>query len=233
MALDLQSRGAARTLWDSSIGKKSIMAVTGMIMIAFLLLHMLGNLKIFFGRKDYDHYSEYLRTIGNPVLHNVWFLWLLRAILTVSLVLHVVSAAQLAQRARRSRPVSYDHGQRAKARYAPNTMRWGGAFLLVFLVWHLLDLSAGVVNPDFHKGAPYHNVTQDFQKWWMNLIYIVAMVLLGLHINHGFRSATETLGFGQNATRRRTIERTGTALALVISLGFIIVPAAVMGGLVR
>ena len=233
MALDLQSRGVTRTLWDSSIGKKTIMAVTGLIMIAFLLLHMLGNLKIFFGPKDYNHYSEYLRTIGNPVLHNVWFLWILRAILTVSLVLHVVSAAQLARRARASRPVGYDHGQRLHARYAPMTMRYGGTFLLVFLIWHLLDLSAGTVNPNFREGNPYHNVTQDFQKWWMNLIYIVAMVLLGLHINHGFRSATETLGFGQNAARRRIIERTGTTLALVISLGFILVPAAVMGGLVR
>ena len=152
----------------------------------------------------------------------------------MSLVLHVVSAAQLAQRARRSRPVGPTTTASGPRRATRRTRCAGAAsFLLVFLVWHLLDLSAGVVNPDFHKGAPYHNVTQDFQKWWMNLIYIVAMVLLGLHINHGFRSATETLGFGQNATRRRTIERTGTALALFISLGFIIVPAAVMGGLVR
>jgi succinate dehydrogenase / fumarate reductase cytochrome b subunit len=232
VALDLQSRGAARTLWNSSIGKKTVMAGTGLIMIAFLLLHMLGNLKIFFGPKDFDHYAGWLRTIGEPVLHGSWYLWIQRVVLVVALVLHVTAAAQLSKRDVASRPVKYAHGLRPKATFATRTMRTGGIILLLFIIWHILDLSAGVTNPDFEEGKPYHNITKDFQVWWINVIYIVAMVMLGLHINHGFRSASQTLGLGQNPARRRIVEGMSAGLALVISLGFIIVPVAVMGGLV-
>src|ERR1700710_3321287 len=98
VAIDVQSRGAARTLWDSSIGKKTVMAVTGLIMLVFLLLHMLGNLKIFFGPGDFDNYAGWLRRIGEPVLHGAWFLWIQRAVLTVALVLHIVASAQLSYR---------------------------------------------------------------------------------------------------------------------------------------
>ena len=232
VAIDVQSRGAARTLWNSSIGKKTVMAVTGLIMIAFLLLHMLGNLKIFFGPHDFDNYAGWLRTIGEPVLHGGWYLWIQRAVLVVALGLHITAAAQLTKRDTQSRPVSYSHGLRTKATYPTRTMRTGGIILLLFIIWHLLDLSAGVLNPDFEKGKPYHNITKDFQVWWINIIYIVAMVMLGLHINHGFRSAIQTLGFTQNVSRRRLVEGIGAGLALVISLGFIAVPVAVMGGLV-
>ena len=209
------------------------MAVTGLIMVAFLLLHMLGNLKIFFGPHDFDHYAAWLRTIGEPVLHGAWFLWIQRAVLTVAVLLHIVSAYQLSRRDQTSRPIKYAHGQRVKAGYATHTMRYGGIVLLLFIVWHLLDLSAGVTNPDFQEGNPYHNVTKDFQVWWINLIYIVAMVALTLHINHGFRSAAETLGYGQNPAKRRTLEAVGGVIALAIGLGFIVVPIAVMAGLVR
>ncbi len=232
MAIDVQSRGTARTLWDSSIGKKTVMAVTGLLMIAFLLLHMLGNLKIFFGPTDFNHYAGWLRTIGEPVLHGSWYLWIQRAVLVAALVLHVTAAAQLSRRDLASRPVKYAHGQRPKATFATRTMRYGGIILLLFIIWHILDLSAGVLNPDFQEGKPYHNITKDFQVWWINVIYIAAMVMLGLHINHGFRSAAQTLGFTQDVARRRIIENTGAVLALVISVGFIAVPVGVMGGLV-
>ena len=232
MAIDVQSRGTARTLWDSSIGKKTVMAVTGLIMIAFLLLHMLGNLKIFFGPTDFNHYAGWLRTIGEPVLHGGWYLWIQRVVLVLALGLHITAAAQLTRRDQKSRPVGYSHRLRPRANYPTRSMRTGGIVLLLFLIWHILDLSAGVVNPDFEEGKPYHNITKDFQVWWINVIYIVAMVFLGLHINHGFRSAAQTLGFTQNVARRRIVEGTGAALALVISIGFIAVPVAVMGGLV-
>jgi succinate dehydrogenase / fumarate reductase cytochrome b subunit len=222
---------ATRTLWQSTIGKKAVMAVTGLIMVLFLLLHMLGNLKIFFGPHDFDAYAGWLRTIGEPVLHGAWFLWIQRAVLLVTVVLHVTAAAQLSKRDLAARPTRYEHGQRAKASFATHTMRWGGIILALFIVWHLLDLTAGVTNPHFVKNHPYHNVVADFQHWWINLIYIVAVVMVGLHINHGFWSASQTLGINRPA-RNTIIRATGTTLAVVITAGFVAVPIGVMTGLV-
>jgi succinate dehydrogenase / fumarate reductase cytochrome b subunit len=222
---------STRTLWQSTIGKKAVMAVTGLIMVAFLLLHMLGNLKIFFGPHDFDAYAGWLRTIGEPVLHGAWYLWIQRVVLAVAIVLHVTAAVQLSKRDLAARPTRYEHSQRPKASFATHTMRWGGMTLAVFIIWHLLDLSAGVTNPDFVKNHPYHNIVADFSHWWINVIYLVALVMLGLHINHGFWSASQTLGINRPA-RNKAIRATGTTLAVVITLGFAAVPIGVMTGLV-
>jgi succinate dehydrogenase / fumarate reductase cytochrome b subunit len=208
------------------------MAVSGLILVGFLLAHMLGNLKIFFGATDFDGYAGWLRTIGEPALPYAWFLWVLRAVLVVAVIAHVTAAVQLSIRDRRARPVRYAHGQRAKATFATSTMRWGGVILALFVIWHLLDLSIGVVNPDFEAGKPYHNVVVDFQLWWVNLIYIAAVLALGLHINHGFWSAAQTLGINTPA-RDRAIKAVGSTLAFVITAGFVMVPVAVMTGLVN
>jgi succinate dehydrogenase / fumarate reductase, cytochrome b subunit len=233
VAIDTRARsaGTTLTLWQSTIGKKAVMAVTGLIMVLFLLLHMLGNLKIFFGPHDFDSYAAWLRTIGEPVLHDAWFLWIQRAVLLVVVVLHIVCAAQLSKRDLAARPTRYAHGQRARARFATRTMRWGGIILALFIVWHLLDLTVGVANPDFEKGRPYHNVVADFQVWWINIIYIVAVLMVGLHINHGFWSASQTLGLNRPA-RDRAIRTVGTTLAVTITAGFLAVPIGVMTGLV-
>ncbi len=233
MANDLLTRPTtkARVVWDSTISKKTVMAVTGLVMVAFLLLHMLGNLKIFFGPHDFDAYADWLRTIGEPVLHGAWFLWIQRFVLLVSVLAHITAAAQLSRRDLAARPVKYAHGQRPKASFATRTMRYGGIIIALFIIWHLLDLTAGVTNPDFKKGQPYHNVVKDFQVWWINLIYIVAVVMVGLHINHGFWSASQTLGL--NRPRRNiAIKTTGAVLAAAITLGFVAVPVGVMTGLV-
>ena len=225
-------RTGPAALWHSSIGKKWGMAVTGLLMVAFLLLHMLGNLKIFFGPTDFDHYAHWLRTIGEPVLHGAWFLWIQRAVLLVAVVLHVTAAAQLSRRDLKARPVKYAHGQRPQATWATRTMRYGGIVLGLIIIWHLLDLSAGVVNPDFERGKAYHNIYVDFQHWWINLIYIVAMLMVGLHINHGFWSASQTLGLN-SPTRDRVIKGVGSTLAVAITVGFVMVPVGVMTGIVH
>lgn len=221
-----------RQLWKSTIGKKMVMAVTGMLMVAFLLAHMAGNLKIFFGPSDFDHYAHWLRTIGEPVLHDTWYLWIQRVVLGAATILHIVSAAQLSKRDVKARPISYAHGQRAKATFATRTMRLGGIILALFIVWHILDLTAGAINPHFAAGHPYHNVVADFQVWWINIVYIVPVVLLGVHINHGFWSAGNTLGLTKPGSEK-ALKIVGTVLAVVITLGFISIPCAVMGGLVR
>jgi len=224
-----RERSATRKFWSTTIGKKTVMAVSGLLLVLFLLAHMLGNLKVFFGATEFDGYAAWLRTIGEPVLHDTWFLWIQRAVLLAALVAHVTAAVQLSIRDRRARPVRYVHGQRPRATFATSTMRWGGVILALFVVWHVLDLTVGVVNPDFQAGRPYHNVVVDFQVWWVNLVYIGAVLALGLHINHGFWSAAQTLGINRPA-RDRTIRAVGSTLAFAITAGFVIVPVGVMTG---
>ncbi|SDX95066.1 succinate dehydrogenase / fumarate reductase cytochrome b subunit [Amycolatopsis xylanica] len=221
-----------RSLWKTTIGKKAVMAVSGLLMVAFLLLHMLGNLKVFFGAVEFDGYAAWLRTIGEPVLHHSWFLWIQRVVLVTAVAAHATAAAQLSLRDRRARPIGYAHKQRARANYATRTMRYGGIILALFIVWHLLDLTVGAVHPGFDPNSPYYNIVKDFQVWWVNLIYIVAVVLVGIHINHGFWSAAQTLGFTRPA-RARAIKTIGSTLAVVITAGFTVVPVGVMTGVVK
>ena len=231
-ARNVATPSTAGNYWSSTIGKKAVMAVTGLLLVLFLLAHMLGNLKVFFGPEDFNGYAHWLRTIGEPVLPSSWYLWIERVVLVAAVGLHVIAAAQLSRRDRAARPTRYEHRQRWQASFATSTMRWGGIIVALFVVWHILDLTVGVVNPDFISGQPYHNVVADFQVWWINVVYIVALVALGCHINHGFWSAARTLGI-ERPNRARAIRFAGTALALVISLGFIAVPVGVVTGVVH
>ncbi|MED7828973.1 succinate dehydrogenase cytochrome b subunit, partial [Streptomyces chiangmaiensis] len=185
-----------RSAWGSTIGKKVVMAVTGFIMLGFLVLHLYGHLKIFFGLHDYNHYSHWLRTIGEPALHYGWFLWVLRVVLILSVIGHGVSAYQLSRRDIKARPSKYVH-KKPRASYATRTMRWGGVILGLYVVWHILDLTTGTVHSGgFEEGHPYENLVDTFSVWWNNVIYIVAMLALGLHVRHGLWSAAQTLGIG-------------------------------------
>ncbi|MFJ8862277.1 succinate dehydrogenase [Streptomyces sp. NPDC102451] len=220
-----------RTLWDSSVGKKTIMAVSGLIMLGYLAVHMLGNLKIFFGSDEFNHYAHWLRTLGEPFLHYEWALWIVRVVLVVAVVLHAVSAYQLSRRDLRARPTAYVH-KKARSSYATRTMRYGGIILALFIVWHILDLTTGTVHSGgFQSGHPYQNVLDTFSTWYGNVIYIVAVLALGLHVQHGFWSAAQTLGAG-SATRDRVLKTLANLLAAVLTVGFISVPVAVMTGLV-
>ncbi|MFF3209593.1 succinate dehydrogenase [Streptomyces sp. NPDC002886] len=219
-----------RTLWDSSVGKKSVMAVSGLIMLGYLVVHMLGNLKIFFGADEFNGYAHWLRTLGSPFLHHEWALWIVRVALVAAVVAHGVCAYQLSRRDIKARPVKYVH-KRRRASYATRTMRWGGIILALFIVWHLLDLTTLTVNERAWAGHPYENVLATFSTWYGNTIYLVAMAALGLHVRHGFWSAAQTLGAG-NARRDRTLKFLANALALVLFAGFVSVPVAVMTGVV-
>ncbi|MFE6042137.1 succinate dehydrogenase [Streptomyces sp. NPDC056452] len=220
-----------RTLWDSSVGKKMIMAVSGLIMLGYLSVHMLGNLKIFFGSDEFNHYAHWLRTLGEPFLHYEWALWIIRVVLVAAVVLHAVSAYQLSRRDIRARPNAYVH-KKARASYATRTMRWGGIILALFIVWHILDLTTGTVHTGgFQTGHPYQNVLDTFSTWYGNVIYIVAVLAMGLHVQHGFWSAAQTLGVG-NATRDRVLKSLANIFAVVLTVGFVSVPLAVMTGVV-
>ncbi|WP_335980855.1 MULTISPECIES: succinate dehydrogenase [Streptomycetaceae] len=220
-----------RTAWDSTVGKKAVMAVSGLIMLLYLVAHMLGNLKIFFGADDYNGYAHWLRTLGEPALHYEWALWIIRVVLVAAVLAHGVSAYQLSRRDLRARPVGYVH-RKARASYATRTMRWGGVILALFIVWHLLDLTTLTVNRNAQPGHPYQNVEATFHTWYGDVIYIVAMLALGLHIQHGFWSAAQTLGAGSRR-RDRALKATATGLAVLLTAGFIAVPVGVMTGTVH
>ncbi|MFE2045477.1 succinate dehydrogenase [Streptomyces sp. NPDC059477] len=221
----------ARTVWDSSVGKKTVMAVSGLVMLLYLIAHMIGNLKIFFGPEDINDYAHWLRTMGEPVLHYEWALWLVRIVLVVAVVAHAVSAYQLSRRDIKARPSKYVH-KKPRASYATRTMRWGGIILGLFIVWHILDLTTGTVHPGGYEHLkPYQNIIDTFSTWYGNTIYLVAMLALGLHVRHGFWSAAQTLGAGSRS-RDRALKTVANVLAAVLTLGFIAVPVGVMTGLV-
>ncbi|MFH8368363.1 succinate dehydrogenase [Streptomyces sp. NPDC018031] len=221
----------ARTFWDSTVGKKIVMAVTGGIMILYLVVHMVANVKIFFGPDEMNEYGHWLRVMGAPVLHHMWGLWIARVVLLTAVILHAVSAYQLSRRDLRARPQKYAH-RRARTSYATRTMRWGGVILGLFIVWHVLDLTAGTVHSGgFEDGRPYQNVVDTFSTWYGNVIYIVAMLAVGMHVRHGFWSAAQTLGAGSR-TRDRALKTVANLLALALTVGFISVPVGVMTGVV-
>ncbi|WP_236073199.1 succinate dehydrogenase cytochrome b subunit [Streptomyces tardus] len=223
----------ADLLWRSTIGKKLVMAVTGVMMLLYLVGHMLGNLKIFFGPEEFNGYAHWLRTLGEPLLHYEWFLWLVRLALLAAVVLHGIAAFQLSRRDLAARPKRYAHrgGSARRGGYATRTMRWGGVILALFLVWHLLDLTTHTVNPNGEAGKPYENVVATFGTWYGNLIYGVAMIAVGLHVRHGLRSAAHSLG-AATAGRDRALRFLGDGLALVLTAGFLSVPLAVQIGAV-
>ncbi|MEV8588781.1 succinate dehydrogenase [Streptomyces sp. NPDC051180] len=207
------------------------MAVSGLIMLGYLVAHVAGNLKVFFGPEEFNGYAHWLRVLGAPVLHHEWALWIVRLVLVAAVVAHAVSAYQLSRRDVRARPTAYVH-RRRRASYATRTMRWGGIVLALFIVWHILDLTTGTVHPGgFEEGRPYQNVIDTFSTWYGNVIYIVAMLAVGLHVRHGFWSAAQTLGVG-SARRERFLRGAANLLALVLTAGFVSVPVAVMTGVV-
>ncbi|TNH27641.1 succinate dehydrogenase cytochrome b subunit [Micromonospora orduensis] len=217
----------------SNVGLKAVMAVTGILLVLFLIAHMLGNLKVFTGETSFDHYAHWLRDIGKPLLPGVWFLWILRTVLVVAVVAHIWAATVLALRARAARPVKYAHRKKVRGSYAARTMRWGGVIILLFVIYHLLDLTTGTLNPVGDPGNPYGNVVADFapERWYVTLFYTLAIVTLGFHLRHGAFSAFRSLG--QQTPRGERRARTAALIfAVALCAGYLVVPFAVLTGLV-
>ena len=215
----------------SSVQLKVVMAVTGAVMLLYLVLHMLGNLKIFFGQQALDTYAAWLRVVGEPALPGSGLLWIVRVVLIVSVLAHAVTATALALRARRARPVRYAHRTPVSTSYASRTMRWGGVILLLFVIYHILDLTTGTLNPNGQPGQVYDNVVADFSRWYVTLAYTVAMLALGFHLRHGIWSALQTLGRSSGPYQMR-YKAIALVVAVVLTAGFLAVPFAVQFGLV-
>ncbi|GIF05723.1 succinate dehydrogenase [Actinoplanes siamensis] len=209
------------------------MAVSGIVLVLFLFVHMVGNLKIFLGATDFNHYAHWLRSLGTPLLPETWYLWIQRAGLTIALIAHVYAAAVLTRRARAARPVKYAHRPKIQSSYSARTMRWGGVIVLLFAIYHILDLTTGHLNPNGDREHPYTNVVQDFapDRWYVTLFYTLAIVAVGLHLAHGIFSAARTLG-QQTMKGQRRAKHIAIALSLVLVVGYLSVPFAVLTGLV-
>jgi succinate dehydrogenase / fumarate reductase cytochrome b subunit len=218
----------------SSVGLKMIMAVSGALLVLFLFVHMMGNLKIFVGAQSFDHYAHWLREIGVPVLPDSGFLWIQRAGLLVALIAHIWSAAVLTIRGRRARPVKYAHRLKVQGSYAARTMRWGGVIVFFFVIYHILDLTTRDLNPIADTTQAHAAVVADFApgRWYVTLFYALAIITLGLHLRHGIWSALQTLGLS-NARRQRNLKAVALVLSVVICAGFLSVPFAVLTGLVK
>ncbi|WP_405141664.1 succinate dehydrogenase cytochrome b subunit [Sphaerisporangium sp. NBC_01403] len=224
-----------RGLFRSSNGKKAVMAVTGAVLVLFLIGHMLGNLKIFLGAESFNSYAEWLRTVGEPAVPGRSLLTVTEIVLTLAVVLHMWSAVSLARRASKARPVKYVAKRRSQASgYVVRTMRYGGVIILLFVVWHLLDLTFGAVNPKGFDATPYDRVVAGFalSRWWVTAFYIVALAMVGLHLRHGLWSAFQTLGLA-NGRRRHLLNAFAAVFSAVLVLGFVAVPIAVMIGAVK
>ena len=213
-------------LWDSAVGKKVVMAGTGLIMVAYLITHVLANLLVFQGSGNINAYSAFLHGTGGA-------LWAARLVLLAALILHVVAAVQLANRRFEARPIGYAGGRRPQvSTWASRSIRWGGALILAFLVYHILHFTIGTAHPDFVEGDPYHNVATGFLSLPVVVLYLIAMAMVGLHLYHGVWSSGRSLGMSPPSPNplRRTV---ALVLALLIWLGFTVIPLAVYAGVVR
>jgi succinate dehydrogenase / fumarate reductase, cytochrome b subunit len=218
--------------YRSAIGKKAVMAVTGLILFGWIFLHMVGNLKLYMGPEHLNEYAHFLRTMGSPALPEAAALWISRLLLLVCVGFHIHSAYALTMMNREARPVGYRERDFVKGTYAARTMRWGGVIILLFVIYHLLHLTTGQAHHDFIPGDVYHNVVSGFQVWWIAAVYIIANLALGLHLYHGVWSMFGSLGVSHPRVEafRRPF---ATVFAALITLGNVSFPLMVLTGLVR
>jgi succinate dehydrogenase / fumarate reductase cytochrome b subunit len=227
---DQVQRRTPKAAKTSSVFKKIVMAVSGIILVLYLIAHMIGNLKAFSGRDEFNHYSEWLRTIGNPALPGATALWIIRIVLLVAVAAHIWAAVSLWRQAKRARPQGYVKKKQKAQSYASRTMRWGGVIIAAFVIWHLLDLTWGTVNSQ-GDASPYDRLVASFSNPVSTAFYAIAVILVGMHLRHGIWSATQTLG-QSNRRREVTVNYAATAIATVLTLGFLLTPFAVLFGLI-
>lgn len=216
---------------------KALMAVTGLIMIGFLLVHMYGNLKMFLGADAFDHYAEWLKSdVLYPLMPHGWFIWVFRGFMLAAIVAHMWSAAVLTRRAHRAHArVGYQGGTTRKAQtFAARTMRWGGVILAGFLVFHLLQFTTRTVKTGFTDDSrPYDMVVASFSNPVVTLAYAVWIAIVCIHVRHGFWSAFTTLGANTSPNARRILNGLGWFVAVLLYVGFMIMPVAVLVGMVK
>lgn len=223
------------SFYRSAVGKKAVMAVTGIFLFGWIFAHMVGNLKVFMGAEHLNAYAQWLRTMGSPAVPESGMLWITRVVMLLAVVFHVHAAFALTIMNRGARPVDYARRRYEAATYAARTMRWGGVIILLFVFYHLAHLTFGAdVAPPvkYVEGDVYHNVVAGFQVWWVSAIYIVANLALGLHLYHGLRSMFDSLGL--NHPRYNGMRKAGaTAFAVIVTAGNLSMPVAALTGILH
>ena len=213
---------------SSSLGMKIVMAATGVILFGFIIGHLIGNLQIFAGPEVLDSYARFLKEKPE-------FIWTARVILLASVGLHILTAMELTIRNRSARPIAYRVHKYVEASYAARTMVWSGPIIGLFVIYHLLHFTVGIVHPSqpaFRAEAVYANVVSGFEQWPVALFYIVAVVSLGLHIAHGVWSMFQSIGLN-HPKYEPLIRRSAVVLSSLIVAGYVSIPLAVLIGVVR
>jgi succinate dehydrogenase cytochrome b subunit len=220
-----------REVWASTLGKKILVALTGVLLAGYVILHALGNLKGLQGPGDgdpaIDKYAEFLRTVGGPVIPRSGVLWIIRGVLIVALVIHVVGVTQLIKRNRAARP---DSAKVIERTLSSRTMAYSGFLLLAFIIFHVLQFTTLTIHPTpLVQGSVYANLYNAFQEWWLVVIYVVAMVILFFHLRHALWSLLQTLGW-EKPNRNPTFRRGATATAVLVSGFFALIPILFFSG---
>jgi succinate dehydrogenase / fumarate reductase, cytochrome b subunit len=228
---DQAQRRTPKAAKTSSVFKKVVMAVSGIIMLLFLIAHMIGNLHVFQGAASFNDYSHWLRQFGEPALPPRTLLTAIEIGLLISVFAHMWAAIALWRQAKRARPERYVTRKPVVQSYASRTMRWGGVIIGLFIVYHLLDLTFGAANPAGTGATPYDRLVASFQNPIATTVYVIALVLLGMHLRHGIWSVTQTLGLS-NRRREKTANAFAIAFATLLIAGYLVVPAAVVFGIV-
>ncbi|TRY19116.1 succinate dehydrogenase cytochrome b subunit [Tessaracoccus rhinocerotis] len=212
--------------------KKVIMAVTGIIMIGFLLMHMYGNLKMFQGPESFDGYAHWLKgDILYPIVPKGVFIWIFRFGLTASVILHIWAAVSLSRNTLKVRGSGYQKFRPQAQTYSARTMRWGGVIVAGFIIFHLLQFTVKVITPGFDPNAgPFEMFLLTFQQWWMVVLYAVLMVVICMHVRHGFWSAFVTLGANSSPRSGKILNWLGIGVAVALFIGFMLPPVAVLLG---
>jgi succinate dehydrogenase / fumarate reductase cytochrome b subunit len=223
----------AVALYRSSIGKKALMALTGLIWIGYVVMHMYGNLKAFQGGVYFNEYAEGLRHLGEPVFGYLHLLTIARIGLVAAIVIHVWAAWSLFVAAREARPKSYASRRVVQANYASVTLRFGGTVILLFVLYHLAHLTWGIggIHSDYIRGDAFHNLVVGFSSPLVVIIYLAALVALGLHLYHGTWSMFQTMGFNDKDWDT-ALRGLAWLLAIVVPVGFAAVPIAILIGFI-
>jgi succinate dehydrogenase / fumarate reductase cytochrome b subunit len=221
-------------LYRSQIGRKWAMALSGVILLGYIVAHLVGNLKVYLGPEEINAYGESLRELGGHLAPKTHLLWLMRIGLTIAFAIHVHAAFSLAvENRRKGGEVGYQTPRDyLVASYASRTMIWSGIIVLAFIAYHLADLTWGWANPDFIRGDIYHNMVESFSRAPVAAIYIFANVALGFHIYHGAWSLFQSVGANNprfNQWRRWFAQ----AFAVTIVAGNVLFPIMVLVGVIE
>lgn len=219
-------------LYSTAVGKKYAMAISGIMLLGFVLVHMIGNLKMYLGQEDFDHYAEFLRELLVPIVPRTVALWILRFGIIAAIIVHIHAAYSLTVMNRHARSVKYQSPRDYQiANFASRTMRMTGIVVFLFLFYHLADFTWGWFNPGFVRGEAYRNVDASLSRWPVAVLYIVANIALGIHLFHGVWSLFQSMGWN-NPRFKEWRRHLAIAFAALIVVGNVSFPIAVLAGIV-